>query len=109
MEYIACSHRLSILYEGALSMKKFISIIVLMSFFSTTALYANSQIQSKHKNMKKDGKTVNCAYCHTQAKIAKLDAKKGETPKFKKGAGWDLSKVDKISLCTGSGCHPVKK
>jgi len=90
-------------------MKQIISIIVLTGFFSTTALYANSQIQSKHKNMKKDGKTVNCAYCHTQAKIAKLDAKKGETPKFKKGAGWDLSKVDKISLCTGSGCHPVKK
>lgn len=90
-------------------MKKILTIIAAVSFLSTTALYANMQIQGKHKNLKKDGKTVNCAYCHTQAKIAKLDAKKGQTPLFKKGAAWDLSKVNRIALCTGSGCHPLKK
>ncbi len=90
-------------------MKKILTIIAAVSFLSTTALYANMQIQGKHKNLKKDGKTVNCAYCHTQAKIVKPKVAQGESYKFKKGAAWDLSKVDRMALCTGSGCHPVKK
>ncbi|MGV7930195.1 MAG: hypothetical protein AB2L13_15055 [Spirochaetota bacterium] len=77
-------------------MKKIGFMVLLAAFCASSIALANPDIQKKHKGLKKDGKMINCAYCHTTAKIEK-----------KKGYG--IALVNKNPLCMGSGCHPVKK
>ena len=78
-------------------MKRAYLAIIIAAIFAATGLLANPQLQTKHKNMKKGDKMINCAYCHTAAKIEK-----------KKGAA-NINAINKNPNCTGAGCHPVKK
>ncbi len=76
--------------------KKF-SFIITVILISGIA-FSNPQIASKHKDLSKDGKKVNCLYCHTDAKIEK---KKGQL-KDKVLNGVPLSKK---KTCAGTACH----
>jgi hypothetical protein len=78
-------------------MKKAYLAIFIGIVFAASALFANPAIQTKHKGLKKDGKMINCAYCHNTGKIEK-----------KKGAA-DMNAINKKAACMGAGCHPVKK
>lgn len=77
-------------------MKKAYLAILVGTIFAASVLLANPAIQTKHKGVKKDGKMINCAYCHNTAKIEK-----------KKGA--DINAINKNAACMGAGCHPIKK
>ena len=78
-------------------MVKRLSIFLVLLMISASA-FSNVKIAAKHKDLEKDGKKVNCAYCHTDAKIEK---KKGQSAD-KKLNGVALSK---IKSCAGSACH----
>ncbi len=52
-------------------MKKIGFLVLLAAFCTSSIALANTDIQKKHKGLKKDGKMINCAYCHTTAKIEK--------------------------------------
>ncbi|OHD64808.1 MAG: hypothetical protein A2176_10850 [Spirochaetes bacterium RBG_13_51_14] len=79
-------------------MKKFYlfsAALLIIAAFSVTNVMGNVKIQQKHKGMKKDGKAVNCVYCHgTNAN--KLIEKK---------AGQNLAQLQKGPTCVGAGCH----
>ena len=75
-------------------MKKIILTLVMLGLFIASTLIANPRLASQHKNMKKDGKALNCNYCHNDAKVPR---QKGSYPK---------AKVDANRMCKGSGCHP---
>lgn len=79
-------------------MIKRLGILLVLIMFSVTA-FSNVKISGKHKDLKKDGKTVNCAYCHTGD--AKIEKKTGQV-NAKKLNGVAFSK---ISSCAGSTCH----
>lgn len=85
-----------IFQEGAPVMKKTFFAFFMVALFTATSVTANPQIQAKHKGLKKDGKMINCTYCHTTAKIEKKK-------------GYNINNANKNALCMGSGCHPVKK
>jgi len=55
--------------------KKF-GVLLVVLMFSATA-FSNVKISGKHKDLSKDGKKVNCAYCHTDN--AKIEKKKGQS------------------------------
>ncbi len=79
-------------------MVKKLSIILVLLMISAAA-FSNVKISAKHKDLSKDGKKVNCAYCHTGD--LKIEKKKGQTD-GKKLNGTALSK---IKSCAGSDCH----
>ena len=74
-------------------MKKALLALVIL-VFAGSVVSANPQIQSKHKNMKQGAKSINCNFCHSDAKV----------PRAKGSYG--TAKVDSNRLCRGSGCHP---
>ena len=76
-------------------MKKIGYMVLLALFCVSSVALANPEIQKKHKGLKKDGKMINCGYCHTSAKI-------------KKEKGYGIALVNKNSMCMGAGCHPIK-
>ncbi len=80
-------------------MKKACLAIFVAAVFISSAVLANPQIQAKHKGFKKDGKMINCTYCHTTAKIEKPAVKRAP----------DMNKINANAFCMGTGCHPVKK
>jgi len=74
-------------------MKKILAAFVLVSMFAGSLLMANVAVNKQHKTLKgKDGAKVNCAYCHTKAKIPK---KKGN----------DINALKKGEYCSQKGCH----
>ncbi len=76
-------------------MRKFYLFSVVMAMvmaFAVSNVIANPKINKQHAGKKKDGKNVNCAYCHTANKIAK---KKGQNVKA----------LEKAPACLGPGCH----
>jgi hypothetical protein len=70
----------------------FSAAVLIITAFTAANLMANPEIMKKHAGKKKDGKNVNCAYCHTGAKIAK------------KG-GQNVKALEKMPACLGPGCH----
>jgi cytochrome c553 len=80
-------------------MKRIFIALFIAAVFSASSVWANTQIQAKHKGMKKDAKMINCTYCHTTAGF--------EKPKVKRAP--NMAKINATSFCMGSGCHPVKK
>ena len=70
----------------------FSAALLMITAFSIANLMANPEIMKKHAGKSKDGKNVNCAYCHTFAKIEKK-------------AGQNKQALTKKPECLGSGCH----
>lgn len=80
-------------------MIRFYIALTAAALLISSPLLGNMQIQGKHKGIKKDGKMINCAYCHTTAKFEKPTEKRAP----------DINKINSSPFCMGSGCHPVKK
>jgi len=70
----------------------FSAVMALVMAFAVSNVIANPKIQQQHAGKKKDGKAVNCGYCHTANKIEK---KKGQNVKA----------LEKKPACLGAGCH----
>lgn len=73
--------------------------IILVLLMITGAAFSNVKISAKHKNSTKDGKKVNCAYCHTS--VMKIEKKKGQI----KGEALNGVNFSKIKSCAGKDCH----
>ena len=80
-------------------MVKKISLLILMIMISTAVVHSNTKLGSKHKYLEKDGKKINCTYCH--AGDAKIDKKKNQLKNYTLN-GVEFSK---IKSCAGQGCH----
>lgn len=79
-------------------MKKF--TLILCIFFAASAVsFSNIVISGKHKDKIKDGKKVDCSYCHFTG--AKIPQKKGM---FKDNLVNGVSRA-KIKECAGKECH----
>lgn len=79
-------------------MIKKLSVLIVLLMFSVTA-FSNVKIAGKHKDLTKDGKKVNCAFCHTD--VAKIEKKKGQLDGKKlNGAALSSNKS-----CAGKDCH----
>ena len=72
-------------------MKKIVFGLAIATMFVSSILFADVNLNKKHKGMEKDGAKVNCAYCHTKA----------GNPK----EGKDYAKYRDGKFCKGSGCH----
>jgi hypothetical protein len=79
-------------------MKKVI-IILTAVFMSSAALFSNPAIMGKHKDQLKDGKKVDCGYCHQTG--LKIPQKKGQI----KDSKLNGKKYSQIKGCNGKGCH----
>lgn len=79
-------------------MLKKLSVIFLITLFSSTALFSNAKIFSKHSGKMKDTKNINCDYCHKDAGIKK------EAGQFKDGLV-NGKKRSTMKTCNGAGCH----
>ena len=73
--------------------------IILVLLMITGAAFSNVKINAKHKDLTKDAKKVNCAYCHTS--VMKIEKKKGQI----KGEALNGVKFSKIKSCAGTDCH----
>ena len=74
------------------------SILFVITMFVSTAIFSNTAIFSKHSGKIKDGKKINCDYCHKDAGIKK------EKGQFKDGLVNGKKRSD-MKTCNGSGCH----
>ena len=72
-------------------MKKILFIIVTASMFVSALALGDKNMNKIHRGMKKDGKKVNCAYCHKGTDIPKK--------------GQDFDKFLKTETCAGDNCH----
>lgn len=79
-------------------MKKVIIILAVVSF-SSAALFSNPVIMGKHKDMVRDGKKVDCSYCHFTG--IKIKQEKGQV----KDGKLNGKKFSKVTGCDGKGCH----
>ncbi|PKL15672.1 MAG: hypothetical protein CVV49_20210 [Spirochaetae bacterium HGW-Spirochaetae-5] len=79
-------------------MIKRISIILVLLMVSGAA-FSNVKISAKHKDLTKDAKKVNCAYCHTN--VMKIEKKKGQV----NGKALNGVNFSKIKSCAGTDCH----
>jgi hypothetical protein len=70
----------------------FCATLLVIVAFSAASIMANPAIMKKHAGKTKDGKAVNCGYCHTANNIEK---KKGQ----------DHIALEKKPACMGAGCH----
>jgi hypothetical protein len=80
-------------------MIKKISFFIVLMMISSAAVYSNSKLAGKHKYMEKDGKKIDCKYCHSGD--VKIDKKKGQV----KDSMFNGVELSKIKSCSGSGCH----
>ena len=80
-------------------MIKKISLFMVLIMISTVAVYSNTKLTAKHKYLEKDGKKIDCAYCHSGD--IKIDKKKRQLKDYTLN-GVELSK---IKSCSGGGCH----
>jgi len=80
-------------------MIKKISFIMVLIMLSAGVVYSNSKLSADHRYLEKDGKKVDCKYCHSgELRIAK---KKNQL-KNNTLNGVDFSE---IKSCAGAGCH----
>ncbi len=79
-------------------MKKFL-LIVCIFFTATSVSFSNIKINNTHKDKEKDGKKINCSYCHSSG--PKILQKKGQL----KGNLLNGVALGKINGCAGKGCH----
>lgn len=79
-------------------MSRITTFAVILMLAVATAGFSNVAISGKHKNMTKDNKKVDCAYCHTGEKIEK---KKGQMANNK----FNGKALSKIKACAGKDCH----
>lgn len=79
-------------------MSRVTAFSVILMLVISTAGFSNVAINGKHKSLVKDGKKVDCTYCHTGQKIEK---KKGQMAN-KKFNGKGLSQM---KACAGKDCH----
>ncbi|MBN2161031.1 MAG: hypothetical protein JW807_16700 [Spirochaetes bacterium] len=70
----------------------FSAALAMIVAFSVSSVMGNTGIMKKHAGKKKDGKSINCGYCHTGQKIEK---KKGQ----------NMAALKQLPGCKGSGCH----
>lgn len=70
----------------------FSAALTMIVAFSIASVMANPTIMKQHAGKKKDGKNINCGYCHTGSKIEK---KKGQ----------NLAALKQLPGCKGQGCH----
>ncbi|HOP64046.1 MAG TPA: hypothetical protein PK358_04415 [Spirochaetota bacterium] len=79
-------------------MKKCI-VIFAVFMLSSAVLFSNPGIMGKHKGELKNGKKIDCAYCHFSG--PKIAQQKGQIKNGKlKGR-----KYSRIKGCGGQGCH----
>ncbi|HPD77467.1 MAG TPA: hypothetical protein PLH88_03490 [Spirochaetota bacterium] len=71
----------------------------LIVFIFSISLNATPVIMGKHANMSQDGKTINCAYCHTPG--LNIPQQKGQI----KDGKLNGKKYSAIKGCNGKGCH----
>ena len=79
-------------------MIKRLGVFLVVLMFSVSA-FSNVKISAKHKDLTKDGKKVNCAYCHTD--VAKIEKKKGQMD----GKKLNGASLAKNKSCAGKDCH----
>ena len=79
-------------------MVKRLSFFLVMLMISSVA-FSNVKISAKHKDKMKDGKKVNCLYCH--AGDSKIEKKKGQI----QGQKLNGVALSKIKSCAGADCH----
>ncbi len=81
------------------------AMVLLIGAFSLSDLLGNTQIQKKHAGLKKNGKGVNCIFCHGTA----ADQKNPQALKTKglvmKAKGQNTVQMKKLKSCLGAGCH----
>ncbi|MCL2154726.1 MAG: hypothetical protein FWH53_03575 [Leptospirales bacterium] len=80
-------------------MIKKISFVMVLIMVSAVAVYSNTKLSAQHKYLEKDGKKINCIYCHSGD--AKINKKKGQLKDYSLN-GIELSE---IKSCAGEGCH----
>ena len=80
-------------------MIKKISFLIIMILFSTAVVYSNTKLSAKHKYLEKDGKKVDCKYCHS----GDLNIKKKKNQL--KGDTLNGVAFSQIKSCAGEGCH----
>jgi hypothetical protein len=85
--------------NGVFAMTRFYIALTAAALLISSPLLGNMQIQGKHKGATKDGKAINCTFCHTTAKFEKPTEKRAP----------NMNKINSSPFCMGSGCHPVKK
>jgi hypothetical protein len=69
----------------------FAAALAIIAAFAVST-FANPTIMKKHAGLKKDGKAINCGYCHTTVGIQK------------KG-GQNVVQLKQNAGCKGQGCH----
>jgi hypothetical protein len=72
----------------------FAAALVFIAAFTVSTL-ANPTIMQKHAGKKKDGKAINCMYCHGN-NANKLIEKRG---------GQNMAQLKQRPGCKGPGCH----
>lgn len=80
-------------------MMKRLSILLVLLMIAGAA-FSNVKISAKHKDKMKDGKKVNCAFCHTDSKIEKKKGQMSANNKVFNGTN-----LSKIKNCAGADCH----
>lgn len=79
-------------------MKKVMIVLAVVSL-SSAALFSNPAIMGNHKDALKDGKKLDCGYCHMTG--LKIPQKKGQIQDGKLNG----KKFSQITGCNGKGCH----
>jgi len=72
-------------------MKHVFFFAVVTAMFISALAFGDKKLNKIHKGMEKDGKKVNCVYCHKGTDIPK--------------EGTDFNKFLKHPSCAGEGCH----
>jgi hypothetical protein len=72
----------------------FATALVFMTAFTVSTL-ANPEIMGKHKGKQKDGKNINCVYCHGN----------NANPLIEKKGGQNKAQLKQRPGCKGPGCH----
>ena len=85
--------------HNCLALSASISFYAMFSFFPllllTVSIFANPQIMKQHAGKKKDGKAINCMYCHGN----------NANPGIAKQGGQNKAQLMQKPGCKGQGCH----
>ncbi|MBN2718172.1 MAG: hypothetical protein JXX14_20170 [Deltaproteobacteria bacterium] len=72
-------------------MKKGLFFVIFATLLISALAMGDKTMNKAHKGMEKDGKKVNCVYCHNGTDIPKK--------------GQDFNKFIKTPTCAGEKCH----
>ena len=72
-------------------MKHLLFLVVFATMFVSALAFGDKKMNKIHKGMEKDGKKINCVYCHKDTNIPK--------------EGTDFNKHMKNPSCAGENCH----